>query len=58
MSNTQDKIEKLHEIAMSMTANELIKTLAEALDNEKINPKGILILKMYLCRALNREGVK
>lgn len=58
MSNTQDKIEKLHEQASKLSANDLILALAQALHLASINPKGIQILKMYLLRALEREGIK
>lgn len=59
MSETQDKIEELHEKLTKLTSDELILNLAVMIHTEKqYNPKAMLLLKTYLARALYREGIK
>lgn len=55
---TQEQIEALHESANKLTSEELILGIASALiSKEKLNHKAILILKTYLKRALEKEGI-
>lgn len=57
-SKTIKEIEKLHEQASRLTSEELISGLAIALlQKDKHNPKAIFILKTYLKRALEKEGI-
>lgn len=60
MNKTLQETEKLHESASKLNSRELILGLATVYIKEQektLNPKAILILKTYLKRALEKEGI-